>query len=248
VKRWAGPDTLVLAASLLSAAVMAGMVLFPGRTVAACLMLVLGVAWIAALTTLNSVAQSILPGWVRGRGLAVYLTVFNGAMAIGSLVWGSIAGALGIRAALLIAGSGLALAALLVYRLKLPSGDADLETPGSWPEPSRADSLGADRGPVLIQVEYRIRREDRLAFLASVHKLSIARRRDGAYAWGVAEHTDDAERVIEWFLVESWAEHIRQHQRVTNDDAHLHKEVSTFHFGGAPPVTSHFVALSPRDG
>ena len=246
VKRWAGPDTLVLAASLLSAAVMAGVVLFPSRVVAVCLMLLLGVAWIAALTTLNSVAQSILPGWVRGRGLAVYLTVFNGAMAVGSLAWGGIAGAVGVRSALLIAGSGLALAALLAYRLKLPSGDADLETPGSWPEPSRADSLGIARGPVLIQVEYRIRREDRSAFLASVRKLSVARRRDGAYAWGVAEHTDDAERVIEWFLVESWAEHMRQHQRVTNEDAHLHKEVSAFHNGSTPPVANHFVALDSR--
>jgi len=247
VKRWAPPDALLLAASLLSAAVMMGLVLFPSRAVAVCLMLLLGVAWIAALTTLNSAAQAILPGWVRGRGLAVYLTVFNGAMAVGSLAWGSIAGAVGIRAGLLIAGLGFAVAAVLVYRLKLPGSDGDLDTPGNWPEPSRSDSLGSDRGPVLIQVEYRIRMEDRAAFLASVNKLSIARRRDGAYAWGVAEHTDDAERIVEWFLVESWAEHMRQHERVTNDDAHLHKEVSAFHFGSEPPVANHFVALGKAD-
>ena len=45
--------------------------------------------------TLNSVAQSILPNWVRGRGLAVYLTVFNGAMAAGSLGWGLVAQQIG---------------------------------------------------------------------------------------------------------------------------------------------------------
>ncbi len=51
-------------------------------------MLVLGTGWIIALTTLNGVAQAVLPDWVRGRGLAVYLMVFNGTLAGGSLPGG----------------------------------------------------------------------------------------------------------------------------------------------------------------
>ena len=52
-------------------------------------------------------------------------------------------------------------------------------------------------------------------------RLSQERLRDGAYAWGVVEHTGDAERVVEWFFVESWAEHLRQHHRVSHADADL---------------------------
>ena len=57
------------------------------------------------LTTLNATTQGILPNWIRGRGLAIYLTVFNGAMAAGSLGWGFVAQGIGTDAALLVAGS-----------------------------------------------------------------------------------------------------------------------------------------------
>jgi hypothetical protein len=60
-------------------------------------LLFLGGAWITALTTLNGAAQAVLPNWVRGRGLAVYLTVFNGAMTAGSLGWGAVGEAAGIQ-------------------------------------------------------------------------------------------------------------------------------------------------------
>ncbi|MFX8573924.1 MFS transporter, partial [Acinetobacter baumannii] len=79
------PDGLLLGASLIAAAVMGALSLAPPKWLAMLLMLPLGAGWIAALTTLNGTAQAILPGWVRGRALAIYLTVFNGAMAGGSL-------------------------------------------------------------------------------------------------------------------------------------------------------------------
>ena len=51
-----------------------------------------GLAWIAVLSSLNVSAQMALPGWVRSRGLAVNLAVFFGSMALGSIVWGWLAG------------------------------------------------------------------------------------------------------------------------------------------------------------
>ncbi len=68
---------------------MGVLALAPPKFVAIVVLLFLGGAWITALTTLNGTAQSVLPNWVRGRGLAVYLTVFNGAMTAGSLGWGA---------------------------------------------------------------------------------------------------------------------------------------------------------------
>ncbi|MDU6137672.1 MFS transporter, partial [Bradyrhizobium sp.] len=53
-------------------------------------------------------AQGVLPNWVRGRGLAIYLMVFNGAMAAGSLLWGLVAQELGVAATLLVGGVGVA--------------------------------------------------------------------------------------------------------------------------------------------
>ena len=43
------------------------------------------------LSSLNASAQVALPGWVRARGMATYLLVFQGGQALGSVVWGLLA-------------------------------------------------------------------------------------------------------------------------------------------------------------
>ncbi|WP_431275583.1 MFS transporter [Variovorax ureilyticus] len=243
LRQWLDADGLVLVASLLTAAVMAALAVAPPQWTAVVLMVVLGVGWIIALTTLNGVAQAVLPNWVRGRGLAIYLTVFNGAMAAGSLGWGLVAQPVGIAGALLVGAGGLVVVALVFHRAKLPSGEADLQPSNHWPEPMLTEPVANDRGPVMVQIEYRVRKSDLPAFLVAMQRLSLERRRDGAYAWGVAEHTGEPERVIEWFLVESWAEHMRQHGRVSKADADLQAEVLRFHIGPERPVAHHFLAL-----
>jgi hypothetical protein len=82
---------------------------------------------------------------------------------------------------------------------------------------------------------------DREQFLAALESLGYERRRDGAYAWGVSEDAADPERMVETFLVDSWVEHLRQHERVTNADRALQEIVHKFHTQGAPKVT-HLIA------
>ena len=243
-----GADGLVLTASVLSAAVMALLSFAPPQPVAVASMLVLGCGWIIALTTLNGVAQAVLPNWVRGRGLAIYLMVFNGAMAGGSLAWGLVAQEIGIPLALLVGAGGLVAVALVFHRVKLPTGEADLQASNHWPEPMLAEPVAHDRGPVLVQIEYRIAKPDLPAFLYAMRHVAQERRRDGAYAWGVSEHTGQPGLVLEWFLVESWAEHLRQHQRVSKADADLQGEALRYHQGPGKPVVHHYLALDPKDG
>ncbi|MGE4435221.1 MFS transporter [Achromobacter sp.] len=238
-------DGLVLLASVVSAGVMGVLVFAPPQWLAVLMLVLLGMGWITALTTFNGVAQAILPNWVRGRGLAVYLMVFNGAMAAGSLGWGLVAREIGVPYALVASATGLVIVALLFHRARLPVGEADLQASNHWPEPLVSAPVANDRGPVLIQVEYRIRQEDRPAFLDAMRRLSQERLRDGAYAWGVVEHTGDPERVVEWFFVESWAEHLRQHHRVSHADADLQAEALRFHTGADKPQVHHFLALKP---
>ena len=239
-----GADGLMLAASLVAAGVLGGLAASPPQWLAVALLLAIGVAWIVALTTLAGVAQSVLPNWVRGRGLAIYLMVFNGAMAAGSLVWGLVAQRAGLPATLLAGGIGLALTALALHRVALPAGVADLEPAHHLPDPLVAEAVAHDRGPVMVTIEYRIARADQPAFLALLRRLAQGRRRDGAYQWGVAEDTADPERLVEWFLVESWAEHLRQHQRASSADADLAAEARRFHIGAEPPLVRHL--LAPR--
>jgi len=242
-------DNLLLIAALVAAAVMMCLSLAPPKWTAVVALLVLGIAWIAALTTLNGVAQGILPNWVRGRSLAVYLTVFNGAMTLGSLGWGAVASGIGIQSTLIAGAIALVVIGLIAHRVKLPSGDADLVPSNHWPEPLTAAPIEFDRGPVLIQIEYRVAPADRSAFLKALARLSAERRRDGAYVWGVAEDSADPNLMLEWFQVESWAEHMRQHKRVSRADADIQQEVLRFHQGEKPPVVRHFLAFNhPQDG
>jgi MFS family permease len=241
-----GQDRLVLMASLVTAAATALLALTDLAVLGLIAAFVLGSAWIAMLTTLNSTMQAILPNWVRGRGLAIYLTAFNGAMAAGSLGWGFLAQAIGVDATLLIAGAGLAVTAGFAYRAPLPRGEGDLTPSLHWPEPALAEPVANDRGPVMITVTYRVSRPDRAGFLIALHRLSEERRRDGAYAWGVSEDAADPERIVEWFFVESWAEHMRQHRRVSKVDADVQAEARRFHRGPEGPAVEHFLALDVR--
>ncbi|CAG9168090.1 MFS transporter [Cupriavidus respiraculi] len=238
-------DGLVLAAALASAVVMGSLALAPPTWLALPLLLVLGAAWIIALTTLGGTAQAILPNWVRGRALAVYQMVFNGAMTAGSLAWGFVAQALGLSSGLLVAAAGLALFALIMHRVKLPAGEDDLAPANHWPEPEVAAEVEHDRGPVMIQVVYRIAPEDRTEFLRAIHRLSQERLRDGAFNWGVMEDAGDPSLMTEWFLVESWAEHLRQHRRVAHADADLQRDLARFHRGPGAPEVRHLIAAAP---
>ena len=202
---------------------------------------------ITALTTLNGAAQAILPNWVRGRSLAVYLTVFNGAMTAGSLGWGAIAELIGVPYTLVAAAIGLVVVGLIFHLIKLPKGDADLVASNHWPEPLTAEPVAHDRGPVLILIEYSVARENRDAFLKAISLLSRERRRDGAYGWGITEDAADPERILEWFMVESWAEHLRQHHRVSKADADVQEQVRRFHKGPDGPVVQHFLAINHPD-
>ncbi|WP_111414769.1 MFS transporter [Billgrantia lactosivorans] len=242
-------DGLLLTSALVTSAVMTLLSLAPPKWLAVSSLLILGAAWITALTTLNGVAQAILPNWVRGRSLAVYLTVFNGAMAAGSLAWGVIAQVIGVSSALLSGAVGLAAIGCIAHRIKLPKGESDLAPSNHWPEPLTATPVEYDRGPVLIQIEYRVAPEDRPAFLKALARLSGERRRDGAYAWGITEDSADSSLMLEWFQVESWAEHLRQHKRVSKSAADIQEEVLRFHQGKEGPVVRHFLTFNhPHEG
>ena len=82
-----------------------------------------------------------------------------------------------------------------------------------------------------------------MPFLRALARLSQERRRDGASACGVTEDSSDANHIVEWFVVESWAEHMRQHQRVSHADADVQRELVRYQIDGAPPVVEHLLAL-----
>ena len=224
-----GPDRLVAAGTVGTAITL---VLFGvAHNVATALVasIIAGVSWIATLSSLNVSAQYALPEWVRGRGLAIYVTTIFGAMALGSIVWGEVASTAGLPIAHYLAAAGALLAIPLTWRWKLQTGAAlDLTPSMHWPTPIVAEDLEERAGPVMVLVEYHIALKDRRPFLDALERVAAQRRRDGAFAWGVFEDAAEPARFVETFLVESWLEHLRQHERVTKADHLMQERVHRF--------------------
>ena len=128
-------------------------------------------------------------------------------------------------------------------------GEVDLLPSMHWPSPQFILPMprGSNHGPVLVTIEYRINIKNRNLFLTALTDFSRERRRDGAYAWRVFEDTSTPGRFLEAFMVESWEEHLRQHQRVTNADRSFQDKIREYNIGGDPVVT-HFVAATPEKG
>ena len=240
-----GPDRLVAVGTLGTALAMILFAFARNPATALAGSAVAGASWIAVLASLNVSAQVALPDWVRGRGLAIYVTAFFGCLSLGSAIWGQVAGMVGLPAAHIIAALGALVAIPLTWRWKLQTGAGlDLTPSMHWPAPIVASEIEHDRGPVLVTIEYRIDPNDREPFLAALEKLARERRRDGAYAWGVFEDAAEVGRMVETFLVESWLEHLRQHERVTNADRVLQETVHRFQIDGTPKIT-HLIAAEP---
>jgi MFS family permease len=243
LRRKLGPNRLMAAGTLGTALtlVLYGLAWEPVAAIAASL--VAGISWICVLSILNVSAQVALPEWVRARGLALFVTVFFGALTIGSLIWGYLASVMGLSISNFVAAAGLILALLLTWRWKLQTAlGLDLAPSMHWPAPIADREVDEDQGPVMVTVEYRIDPRSRKQFLVALDRLGKERRRDGAYAWGVFEDAAEEGRMVEIFLVESWVEHLRQHERVTNADRLVEDTVDRFHMHGTPKVT-HLIAV-----
>ena len=246
LKQRLGADRLAAAGTLGTVAALVLFALSRHPVTALAASLIAGLSWITALATINVSAQMALPPWVRGRGLSVYVAVMFGSLSLGSAIWGKVATFTGVPVSCLIAAAGAALSVPILMRWKLQTAATlDLTPSMHWPEPVVSSDVESDRGPVMVTIEYRINPRDRDAFLAALAKLADERRRDGAFNWNVFEDVAQEGRFVEAFLLDSWLQHLRQHERVSNADRQLQDAVHGFHLDGTPRVT-HLVAAQPR--
>ncbi len=205
-------------------------------------MLVNGFAWITVLSSLQMAAQTSLPPWVRARGLALYIMVLSLAMAVGSLVWGAVAQHASMQWAMGSAAGVAVLSGLWSRRWSLGRAETlDVMPSAHWPEPVLAVEAEGDRGPVMVTVEYDVAAAHVDEFQALMQHLGTARKRDGAIEWGLMEDTAAPNRFLEYFFAASWLEHLRQHGRVTGEEARLQARVRHLLVPGSQAVIRHFL-------
>jgi MFS family permease len=205
-------------------------------------LIVAGAAWIVFISVMSALVQSLAPDWVRARVLSIFMLVFQGGLAAGSALSGVVAARAGIRQALLWAGLGVVATTALGLVARLPDATTDVSPWNHWRMPAIVKDLRPelDAGPVLVTLEYRVDHARSEEFLEAIHAYGRVRRRDGAYRWGVYRDLEHADRYVETFLIRSWAEHLRQHERSTKADRKVEDRLHTYVTG--EPQVRHLVA------
>ncbi|HEX7796428.1 MAG TPA: MFS transporter [Vicinamibacterales bacterium] len=205
-------------------------------------LLVAGGAWIAFISLVSALVQTLAPNWARARILAVFLLIFQGGLAIGSAFWGALAARVGIDTAFVIAGFSTVATAALGFVARFPNVPVDLSGWNHWRMPAiRRDAAPSlEEGPVLVTVEYHVPSDHAERFLRAMEQYGRVRRRDGAFRWEVFRDLERADIFLEIFEVASWAEHLRQHDRFTRADAALEEEI--LHYAQTGPTIRHLIS------
>jgi MFS family permease len=235
-------DRMIALASIGLAGGLVALAYVPWAELVAVSLLFTGACWLTVLSSLNTSAQRVAPGWVCGGTLAAFKLVMQGGLAAGSLTWGLVTGIADVETALMIAAAGLVAGVALARRWPLAESErSDLTPAGVWSDPNVGLEPRPDDGPVLITVEYQVDPGDAERFVPAMEELGRVRRRDGAYRWDLYADLERSGCYLETFVVDSWSEHLRQHGRLTVADLELTKLTRSFHRGDGPPKVRHLL-------
>jgi MFS family permease len=246
VRARVGRDQFVVLGTVVHALTSIAIVLVPTLWVAVPAMVVAGMAWIVTANTLTVAAQMALPNWVRARGMSIYQMSLMGGSAAGAVLWGQVAGLTSVPASIVAAAIVGPLVLLLTRRISVEGGEDEDMTPARPASVVAAPVFEPqpDEGPVMVTIEYLIDVRRAAEFHAVMQDTRRARLRQGALSWGLFRDTAVAGRYIEYFLDESWLEHLRRQERFTAADVGLRERRLAFHVGSEPPRVQRYLAES----
>ncbi len=214
-------------------------------------MLPAGAAWVLALSLFNVTVQLSTPRWVVARALAFYQTATFGGMAMGSWVWGAVAGTHGLGTALTAAGAVLFLGAIIGLWLKAPEfGTADLDPINRFREPALRLDLRGRSGPIMVMVDYRIDQKDTPEFLRLMQLRRAVRRRDGARGWALLRDLEHPDLWCESYHIATWDDYVRHNLRRTKSDAEVTVALRALHKGEGDPAVHRMIerhSVGPQD-
>ena len=100
----------------------------------------------------------------------------------------------------------------------------------------------------MVSVEYRSLPDRRDALLDALRSASYSRRRTGASSWQLWRDGADPQRILEQFVVASWEEHERQHERVSVRDEARYARIAALTAPHHPPAVTHWLVAAREDG
>lgn len=244
LRMWFDQNTLLLVGAVGFAAATAVLALVPAVGAVIAGLVLGGASWLLSLSTLNASMQLSLPAWVRARGLSMYMLIFMGGQALGSLAWGLLAGATSAVVSLLTSVALLLACALsaLWWPLHAKTGNLDLTPSAHWPEPTLVFEPEPLDGPVMVLISYRVSPDNEPGFLTAMQVQGRSRQRTGASQWQLYRDVEHDGMFVETFVVRSWGEHMHQHYtRLTGQD--LLTEQAVRRYVDGEPESRHYLAV-----
>ena len=245
LRQYLDSDHSIRLASLGYCAILIGLVTLNNVYLLGVLMLLTGASWIIVLSSLQVAAQSSLPNWVRARGLSFFMMVTMGGMAGGSILWGYVAEIGGLPFAFILAAVGMLLGIPVTWKYRISGYEkVDFTPTMHWPSPLFANEPQLDQGPVMVTLEYVIAPDKQPEFMNMSLQLQKMRRRNGAYFWELFQNPAKPDHFMECFMVESWLEHLRQHERVSKADQLIEDKINLCLTERNSKHVSHYVAVN----
>ena len=206
-----------------------------------------GVAYITIISKFYTIGIKSAPKWIGARVLAVYLLILNGGLAVGSIIWGSMANTLGIPITLSVASLALGVTILAKKRYNTTLLDELDFTPSGdhWSlPPDLSIDLPQNDNQVLITIDYKIDPKLSNEFEKSVRELGRILKSEGMAYWELFQDTTDIGHYIEIRIADTWTDHMRQHERVTKNVQIMEDKIRLLLKDGPKPIVSHYIGKS----
>jgi predicted MFS family arabinose efflux permease len=240
-------ESLITASIGLLAIVIFAMGYLRDFTILCVIMGIGGVAYITIISKFYTIGIKSAPKWIGARVLAVYLLILNGGLAVGSVIWGSMANTLGIQITLSVAS--LALGATILAKKRYNTtllDDLDFTPSGDhWSlPPDLSIDLPQSDNQVLITIDYKIDPKLSNEFEKSVLELGRILKSEGMAYWELFQDTADIGHYIEIRIADTWTDHMRQHERVTKNVQIMEDKIRLLLKDGSKPIVSHYIGKS----
>ena len=205
-----------------------------------------GAGMVLTFNSFTVTMQLSVPRWVVGRAMSIYQMGTFGGLALGSLMWGTIADATGVSVALGLSSAVLLAAVLTGIPFPLRQPDPQALAPGKTFTGRQLDLAEDDAdATVAVTVEYRISDEDLDRFLGLMRQRRQIIRRDGATSWSLAQEADDQALWCERFVRPNWTDFLRHRQRRTKEEEDNLEAILALHRGDEEPRLRYFLEREP---
>jgi Transmembrane secretion effector len=211
-----------------------------------------GVGWTVSAAELWVAAQRAMPGWARGRMNATVIMVSQGAMALGGILWGTIAATAGVQSSLLVQAILILVVLGVTSLLGNPWSIDFTMTADLNAVPATVMNVGYKMlyrpqpkdGPVLVTEEFELDRAGGAKFVELMRQVRLVYLRNGAYSWQLYEDPTRHNIFRMEVMVPSWTQYLLQQDRMTKTDSDIIQQAESLHVGPTPPEVRMYLGVN----